>query len=51
MNNTNVKPRLQWVDTAKGICILLVILYHTTEHIMDLCPAIRDMLRAAPESE
>ena len=42
----NLKPRLQWVDTAKGICILLVILYHTTEHIMDLSPAIRDMLRA-----
>ena len=34
------------MDTAKGICILLVILFHTTEHIMDLSPAIRDMLRA-----
>ena len=44
--NNNIKPRLQWVDTAKGICILLVILFHTTEHIMDLSPAIRDMLRA-----
>ena len=47
MSNHVVKPRLQWVDTAKGICILLVILYHTTEHIMDLSPALRDMLRAA----
>lgn len=47
MSNHVVKPRLQWVDTAKGLCILLVILYHTTEHIMDLCPVIRDMLRAA----
>ena len=46
MNNHSVKPRLKWVDTAKGICIILVILYHTTEHIMDLSPAIRDMLRA-----
>ena len=46
MDNANAKPRLTWVDTAKGICILLVILYHTTEHIMDLSPAIRDMLRA-----
>ena len=42
----SIKPRLKWVDTAKGICIILVILYHTTEHIMDLSPAIRDMLRA-----
>ena len=46
MDYYNIKPRLQWVDTAKGICILLVILYHTTEHIMDLSPALRDMLRA-----
>lgn len=46
MDETSKKPRLQWVDTAKGICILLVILYHTTEHIMDLSPALRDMLRA-----
>ena len=46
MNNLRIKPRLKWVDTAKGICILLVILYHTTEHIMDMSPAIRDMLRA-----
>lgn len=46
MDNYNIKPRLKWVDTAKGICILLVILYHTTEHIMDMSPAIRDMLRA-----
>ena len=46
MNNQRIKPRLKWVDTAKGICILLVILYHTTEHIMDMSPAIRDMLRA-----
>ena len=46
MEKQSLKPRLQWVDTAKGICILLVILFHTTEHIMDLSPAIRDMLRA-----
>ena len=46
MEIKNNKPRLKWVDTAKGICIILVILYHTTEHIMDLSPAIRDMLRA-----
>ena len=46
MEIMNDKPRLEWVDTAKGICILLVILYHTTEHIMDLSPALRDMLRA-----
>ena len=24
--------RQQWVDTAKGVCILLVILYHIIEH-------------------
>ena len=46
MEPQNGKPRLRWIDTAKGICILLVILYHTTEHIMDLSPALRDMLRA-----
>lgn len=28
MNNLDVKPRLQWVDTAKGICILLVVYSH-----------------------
>lgn len=46
MGETNNKPRLHWVDTAKGICILLVVLFHTTEHIMDLSPALRDTLRA-----
>ena len=29
MNNQRIKPRLKWVDTAKGICILLVIFNHT----------------------
>lgn len=46
MNNQRIKPRLKWVDTAKGICILLVIFNHTAYDIMDLCPEIRDMLRA-----
>lgn len=46
MNNQRIKPRLKRVDTAKGICILLVIFNHTAYDIMDLCPEIRDMLRA-----
>lgn len=42
----NTKPRLKWVDTAKGLCILLVILFHTTGHIMSDYPQINSMLRA-----
>lgn len=44
--NTSSKPRLEWVDTAKGICILLVILSHTTENIMTDFSNIASMLRA-----
>lgn len=40
------KPRLEWVDTAKGICILLVIIFHTTGYIMSDYPQINCMLRA-----
>lgn len=46
MNNNNIKPRLHWVDTAKGICILLVILAHTTENVLTDFPHISTMLRA-----
>lgn len=46
MDNNNIKPRLLWVDTAKGICILLVILVHTTENILSDFPQISTMLRA-----
>lgn len=28
-----VKQRIEWIDTAKGICILLVILHHTSRYI------------------
>ena len=44
MDNNNIKPRLLWVDTAKGICILLVILVHTTENILSDFPQISIML-------
>ena len=47
MNNNNIKPRLQWVDTAKGICILLVILAHTTQNIYYNYPHVSDMLSAS----
>lgn len=40
------KPRIEWIDTAKGICILLVILAHTTQHIYSNYPHVSDMLSA-----
>ena len=46
MEIKNNKPRLEWVDTAKGICILLVILYHTTGHLIDVHSQMAIMLRA-----
>ena len=46
MEIMNNKPRLEWVDTAKGICILLVIIFHTTGYIMSDYPQINCMLRA-----
>lgn len=46
MEKQSIKPRLQWVDTAKGICILLVILFHTTEYILNDYPQLSSMLRA-----
>ena len=45
MEKQIVKPRLEWVDTAKGICILLVILLHTSENIMDYSQSVYTMLR------
>lgn len=46
MEIKNNKPRLEWVDTVKGICILLVILYHTTGHLIDVHSQMAIMLRA-----
>lgn len=28
MRNQGIKPRIEWIDTAKGICILLVVYSH-----------------------
>ena len=28
MENQRIKPRIEWIDTAKGICILLVVYSH-----------------------
>ena len=28
MENQSIKPRIEWIDTAKGICILLVVYSH-----------------------
>lgn len=28
MKNQSIKPRIEWIDTAKGICILLVVYSH-----------------------
>ena len=28
MENQSIKPRIEWIDTAKGICILLVAYSH-----------------------
>ncbi len=30
MIRTNAEPRLEWVDVAKGLCIVLVVLMHST---------------------
>lgn len=30
------KSRLDWVDGAKGICILLVVMFHATLHLTPL---------------
>lgn len=33
MNKNNKKPRIAWIDNAKGIAILLVIIGHTTSNL------------------
>lgn len=45
MNEVSVKPnRVVWVDTAKGICILLVVLHHCAQVLQASYPLQRDFL-------
>ena len=43
-NATISKPRITWIDTAKGICILLVVLSHVSQYTQIDYPLQADFL-------
>lgn len=44
VSETTSKPRITWIDTAKGICILLVVLQHTSNFTHMAYPLRNDFL-------
>lgn len=38
------QPRIEWIDTAKGICILLVIIFHVSPELLNAVEGLQEML-------